>query len=140
MGNREGCRAIKESFRPDEAGISHSRTYKSSLQEPGAAPTRGHSPQEHNQAENGLALDQGTDPRWLVHRNPEEEVKGAGKDEGGQPPADLWVTDPPASASATTTCLVPPIPVMAGRSAPKSRDLLLLLAGLLEDRAESAQP
>lgn len=91
MGNREGCRAIKESFRPDEAGISHSRTYKSSLQEPGAAPTRGHSPQEHNQAENGLALDQGTDPRWLVHRNPEEEVKGAGKDEGGQPPADLWV-------------------------------------------------
>lgn len=84
---------IKESFRPDEAGISHSRTYKSSLQEPGVAPTRGHSPQEHNQAENGLALHHGTDPRWLVLRNPEEEVKGAGKDEGGQPPADLWVLE-----------------------------------------------
>lgn len=82
---------IKESFRPDEAGISHSRTYKSSLQEPAVAPTRGHSPQEHNQAENGLALDQGTDPRRLVHRNPEEEVKEAGQDEGDQPPADLWV-------------------------------------------------
>lgn len=82
---------IKESFRPDEAGITHSRTHKSSLEEAGGAPTRGHSPQEHNQAEDGQALDQGTDPGRLVLRNPEEEVEGAGKDEGDQPPADLWV-------------------------------------------------
>lgn len=93
---------IKESFRPDEAGISHRRTYKSSLQEPGGAPTGGHSPQEHNQAENRLALDQGTDPRWLVHRNPEEEVEGAGKDEGDQPPADLWVLQERETAQPPT--------------------------------------
>lgn len=93
---------MKESFRPDEAGISHSRTYKSSLQEPGIAPTRSHSPQEHNQAENGLALDQGTDPRWLVLGNPEEEVEGAGNDEGGQPSADLWVLQEREAAQTPT--------------------------------------
>lgn len=102
MLSRDSLLTRKESFRPDEAGISHSRTQKSSLQEPGVAPTRGHSPQEQNQAENGLALDQGTDPRWLVHRNPEEEEKGAGKDEGDQPPADLWVLQEREAAQSPT--------------------------------------
>lgn len=94
---------IKESFRPDEAGISHSRTHKRSLEKPGVAPTRAHSPQEHKQAKNGLALDQGTDPGRLVLRNPEEEVEGAGKDEGDQPPADLWVLQERKAASVSHT-------------------------------------
>lgn len=104
---------IKESFRPDEAGISNSRTCKSSLQEPCVAPTRSHSPQEQNQAENGLALDQGTDPRWLVLRNPEEEVEGAGNDEGGQPPADLWVLQEREAAQPTNTQPNPGVGVTA---------------------------
>lgn len=80
----------KEGFRPDEAGVPHCRAQEGSLEEPGVAPARAHDPQEPGQAEDGQALDQGSDPGRLVLGNPEAEVHVAGEDEGAQPPADIW--------------------------------------------------